>query len=283
MAVIGLVGLPGSPGVTTTGLAIQRAWPVEEDRRVLFAECDPDGGAVLAGALQGSLGADVGLRNLAVSLRGEQTLQEAFWRQLVRLSDDERASDGRHVLLPGLSMHTQAASLAPEWAQLAELFVGIDRMPQHAHDVLLDLGRNGAFGPSRVLAQRCDLVLLVVRGTLRSMSAAKGRIEVLKQVLQSDQSRPAPALGLLLVSEGSYGRREVEQELQTPVVASLPFRPSEAAVLSDGAPERGKFAKSALMKAAADAVTPVRQHVASRRKVLYSPVRQRLEEVRGAR
>ncbi|MFI7008856.1 hypothetical protein [Streptomyces sp. NPDC050145] len=283
MAVVALVGLPGSPGVTTTGLALQRSWPAEEDRRVLFAECDPDGGSVLAGALQGHLAADVGLRNLAVSLRGDQSLQDAFWRQLVRLSDDTQANDGRHVLLPGLSVHTQAASLVPEWAQLAELFVGIDRMPQHAHDVLIDLGRSGAFGPSRVLAQRADLVLMVVRGTLRSMSAAKGRIGVLKQVLQGDQSRPAPALGLLLVGEGSYGRREVEQELEAPVVAVLPYRPAEAAVLSDGAAERAKFAKSPLLKAAADAVTPIRQHVASRRKVLYSPVRQRLEEVRRAR
>lgn len=52
MAVIALAGLPGAPGVTTTALALQRSWPLEGDRRMLVAECDPDGGAVLSGALQ---------------------------------------------------------------------------------------------------------------------------------------------------------------------------------------------------------------------------------------
>ncbi|GAA2349555.1 ParA family protein [Streptomyces kunmingensis] len=282
MAVLALAGLPGAPGATTAALALQRVWPVEGDRRVLLAECDPDGGAVLAGALEGRLGADVGLRNLAVSLRGDQTLQGAFWRQLVRLSDDGGHDDGRHVLLPGLPSPNAAAALAPEWAQLAELFVAIDRMPQHAHDVIIDLGRNGAYGPTRLLAQRADLVLLVVRGTLRALSAAQSRIGMLHQVLEADQNRPSPALGVLLITEGSYGRREVEQQLKMPVVATLPYRPAEAAVLSDGAPGR-KFAKSPLLKAAKDAVTPIRQQVAGRRRLLYSPVQQRLEEVRRAR
>ncbi|MEU5060051.1 MULTISPECIES: hypothetical protein [unclassified Streptomyces] len=283
MAVIALAGLPGAPGVTTTALALQRSWPLEGDRRMLVAECDPDGGAVLSGALQGSLAADVSLRNLSVSLRGEQSLRDAFWTQLVRLSDDSGHSDGRHVLLPGLTEPSQAASLAPEWSQLAELFVGIDRMPTHAHDVIVDLGRNGAYGPSRVLAQRADLVLLVVRGTLRSVNAAKGRIAMLRHVLESDQGRPAPSLAVLLVTEGAYGQREVEDQLETRVIATLPHRPVEAAVLSDGAPQDRKFAKSALMKAARDACTPLRQQVASRRSRLYSPTQQRLAEVRGAR
>ncbi|MFI0242576.1 MinD/ParA family protein [Streptomyces sp. NPDC016845] len=282
MAVVAVVGLPGAPGATTSALALQRRWPVEGDRRVLLAECDPDGGSILAGALEGRLQVDVGLRHLAVSLRGEQSLQEAFWKQLVRLSDDSAPGEGRQVLLPGLTSLSEAAALAPEWPRLAELLVAIDRMPQHAHDVLIDLGRNGAFGPSRVLVQRADLVLLVVRGTVRSVSAATGRLPVLRQVLEGDQSSPAPAVGVLLVDEGVYGRREIEQQLGVPVVAVLPYRPVEAAVLSDGAVER-KFAKSPLMQAAADAVTSIRQHVAGRRTRLYSPVRQRLEEVRRAR
>ncbi|MYT68336.1 MULTISPECIES: hypothetical protein [unclassified Streptomyces] len=282
MAVIAMVGLPGAPGATTSALALHRNWPVDGDRWVLLAECDPDGGAILAGALEGRLQVDVGLRHLAVSLRGDQSLQDAFWKQLVRLSDDSSPGERRQMLLPGLTAMSEAAALAPEWPQLAELLVAIDRMPRNAHEVIIDLGRNGAYGPSRVLAQRADLVLLVVRGTVRSVSAATGRLPMLRQALEGDQNRPAPALGLLLIDEGPYGRREVEQQLETPVVAVLPYRPAEAAVLSDGAPE-GKFAKTPLMKAAAGAITPIRQHVATRRKVLYSPVQQRLEEVRRAR
>ncbi|WP_308284830.1 hypothetical protein [Streptomyces longispororuber] len=250
---------------------------------MLLAECDPDGGAVLSGALQGSLAADVSLRNLAVSLRGEQPLRDAFWTQLVRLSDDHGHGDGRHVLLPGLTEPSQAASLAPEWAQLAELFVVIDRMPADAHDVLVDLGRSGAYGPSRVLAQRADLVLLVVRGTLRSVNAAQARAGMLRQVVESDPDRPTPALGILLIAEGTYGQREVEEALQTRVVATLPYRPGEAAVLSDGAPQDRRFVRGSLLRAAREACTPIRQQVASRRQRLYSPMQQRLAEVRRAR
>ncbi len=52
MAVIALAGSARAPGVTTSALALLRSWPLEGDRRMLLAECDPDGGAVLSGALR---------------------------------------------------------------------------------------------------------------------------------------------------------------------------------------------------------------------------------------
>ncbi|WP_372350933.1 hypothetical protein [Streptomyces sp. KL116D] len=156
-------------------------------------------------------------------------------------------------------------------------------MPTLAHDVIVDLGRSGAYGPSRVLAQRADLVLLVVRGTLRSVNAARGRIGMLRQVLRVIRSSHA-ALGILLIAEGTYGHREVEEALETRVVATLPCRPGEAAVLSDGAPQDRRFTKGPLLRAAREARTPIRQQAASRRQRLYlSPMQQRLAEVRRAR
>ncbi|MEV6332849.1 hypothetical protein [Streptomyces sp. NPDC051909] len=68
----------------------------------------------------------------------------------------------------------------------------------------------------------------------------------------------------------------VESELGVRVVATLPYRLEDAAVLSDGAPEGGKFMTSKLMVAARDATTPIRQHVATRRARLASPLQQRL-------
>ncbi|MGW2232351.1 hypothetical protein ACWCRG_43855, partial [Streptomyces formicae] len=102
MPVIALAGLPGAPGVTSTALALLRMWPLEQGRRVVLAECCPDGGAVLAGALQGRMAADRSLRNLAASHR-EQPLQDAFWTQLVSVSDDEHRNDRTRMLLPGLT------------------------------------------------------------------------------------------------------------------------------------------------------------------------------------
>ncbi|NEB78980.1 hypothetical protein G3I40_27725 [Streptomyces sp. SID14478] len=283
MAVIALAGLPGAPGVTTTALALLQSWPLEDDRRTLLAECDPDGGAVLAGALQSSLRADIGLRNLAVSRRGEQPLPQAFWTQLVRLGGDDGAASERHVLLPGLPDPSLAPSLKPEWPALADLFVGIDRLSTHPHDVLIDLGRSGVYGPTRVLAQRADLVLLVMRGTLRSLHAAKSRVPMVQAALEDGHGGPSPSLGILLITQGSYGKREVESELETRVITTLPYRPEEAAVLSDGAPEPRKFARSPLMKAAREACPPLQQLVLMRRSRLRSPMQQRLAEVRRAR
>ncbi|MGW8767856.1 hypothetical protein ACWGN5_35830 [Streptomyces sp. NPDC055815] len=272
MAVIALTGLPGAPGVTSTALALLRTWPLEEGRRLVLAECDPDGGAVLAGALQGQIQADRGLRNLALSSR-TQDLVTAFWPQLIALENDEKRSERNRLLLPGLTSPDQAPSLTPVWGQLADLFAGIE---EHGHDVLVDLGRSGAFGQAGVLALRADTVLLVLRGTVRSVHAAATRIQTLRTMLDGDSGRGSGALGLVLIRQGSYGPREVEAELGVRVVATLPYRPEEAAVLSDGAPEGSRFMTSKLMNAARDATTPIRQHVATRRARLTSPLQQRL-------
>ncbi len=42
-------------------------------------------------------------------------------------------------------------------------------------------------------------------------------------------------VGLIVIDEGPYPAGEVQRVLQVPVVATLPFAPKEAKVLSDGA------------------------------------------------
>ncbi|MFI8515379.1 hypothetical protein ACIGHB_30045 [Streptomyces sp. NPDC085460] len=272
MAVIALTGLPGAPGATSTALALLRTWPLEEGRRMVLAECDPDGGAILAGALRGDAPADRGLRNLTLSSRTED-LVTAFWPQLMAVENDEKRNERKRFLLPGLTSPDQAPGLAPVWSSLADLFAGIGR---HEHDVLVDLGRSGAYGPSGILALRADAVLLVMRGTIRSFHAAATRIKTLRAHLDGESGRGSGALGLILIRQGPYGPREAEAELGVRVVATLPYRPDEAAVLSDGAPENAKFMRSKLMSAALDATTPIRQHVATRQARLTSPLHQRL-------
>ncbi|MGW6557618.1 hypothetical protein [Streptomyces hydrogenans] len=272
MTVIALAGLPGAPGVTTTTLALLRTWPMESGRRMVLAECDPDGGAILAGALRGAVTADRGLRNLTLSSR-PQDLVDAFWPQLLALDDGGNHGERNRLLLPGLTSPDQAPGLGPVWSELADLFAGIEKS---GHDVLVDLGRSGAYGPSGVLALRADAVLLVVRGTLRGVHAAATRIKTLRAQLDGEFGRGSGALGLILISQGPYGAREAEAELGVRVVATLPYRPDEAAVLSDGAPENSKFMRSKLMSAALDATTPIRQHIATRRARLTSPLKQRL-------
>ncbi|MFH9826397.1 hypothetical protein [Streptomyces bobili] len=256
MAVIALAGCSGAPGVTTTALALLLSWPLEPGRRMILAECDPDGSAVLHGLLQGTLGDRYGLRNLSVAAR-QGELGDAFFRQLIDLSSDERKKESSRdrLLLPGITDPAQAASLGSVWKALGVIFRGIEA--EHGHDVLIDLGRRGAFGPSGVLADPADAVFVVVRNTLRCLQAAEGRVRALEERVGD--------VGVLVVNEGPYPAGEVQRVLQVPVVATLPYVPKDARVLSDGAEQPRHFTKSPLMKAARTATTLLVQRAALRR------------------
>ncbi|MEU0899826.1 hypothetical protein [Streptomyces massasporeus] len=256
MAVIALAGCSGAPGVTTSALALLLSWPLDPSRRMILAECDPDGGAVLHGLLQGTLGDRYGLRNLSVAARKNE-FSDAFWRQLIDLSseDGRKESPRDRLLLPGITDPAQAASLGSVWKILAQMFRGIDA--QTNHDVLIDLGRRGAYGPSGILAEQADAVFVVVRNTLRCLQAAEGRVRTLEERVGD--------VSVLMIDEGPYPAGEVQRVLQVPVVATLPYAPKDARVLSDGAEQPRHFTKSPLMKAARTATTLVIQRAAMRR------------------
>ncbi|MFD8725464.1 hypothetical protein ACFV2H_47890 [Streptomyces sp. NPDC059629] len=256
MAVIALAGCSGAPGVTTSALALLLSWPLEAERRMILAECDPDGGAVLHGLLQGTLGDRYGLRNLSVAARKNE-FSEAFWRQLIDLSSDDGKNEAPHdrLLLPGITDPAQAASLGQVWKMLALMFRGIET--DHGHDVLIDLGRRGAYGPSGVLAEQADATVVVVRNTLRCLQAAEARVRALEERVGD--------VSVLMINEGPYPAGEVQRVLQVPVVATLPYAPKDARVLSDGVEQPLHFTRSPLMKAARAGSTALVQRAALRR------------------
>ncbi|MFJ8042028.1 hypothetical protein ACIRBX_16155 [Kitasatospora sp. NPDC096147] len=261
MAVIALVGGPGAPGVTTGALALLLSWPLHPGRRVLLVECDPDGGAVLAGALEGRVEAVYGLRNLAVADR-RGLLGQAIWDQLVDISPD---GTGERLLLPGLTDPAQAPGLAYTWEPLVEALHALE--PQ-GYDVLLDLGRSGAYGPGAVLARRADAVVVTVRSTLRGLSSARPRLNALREDLTSAGSGP-DALGVLLVAEGPYPAAEIAREFGVPVLGVLPHAPRTARLLSDGGDTGDRrFVRSELMRTARSAADQIQLLVRRRRQSL---------------
>ncbi|MEV7771253.1 hypothetical protein [Kitasatospora sp. NPDC086791] len=261
MAVIAVVGGPGAPGATTTALALLLAWPLQPGRRIVLVEADPDGGAVLAGALEGRVEAVYGLRNLAVADR-RGLLAQTIWEQLIDLSPE---GDAVRLLLPGLTDPTQAPGLAYTWEPLAELLHGIE---QQGYDVIVDLGRSGATGASAVLARRADVVAVTVRTTLRGLSSVRPRLSALAEDLAS-AGTGTDALGLLLVAEGPYARAEVTRELGLPVLGVLPHATRTAKVLSDGGDTTDRrFVRSELMRTARSAADEVQLLVRRRRQRL---------------
>ncbi|MFJ8433172.1 hypothetical protein ACIQ9P_17920 [Kitasatospora sp. NPDC094019] len=261
MAVIAVVGAPGAPGATTTALALLLAWPLQPGRRILLVECDPDGGAVLAGALEGRVEAVYGLRNLAVADR-RGLLGQALWEQLIDLSPEGNAE---RLLLPGLTDPTQAPGLAYTWEPLMEVLHGLE---SQGYDVILDLGRSGATGTSAVLARRADVVAAAVRTTLRGLSAARPRLGTLAEDLAT-AGTGADALGLLLIAEGPYSGAEVSKEFGLPVLGLLPHARRTARVLSDGGDVTDRrFVRSELMRTARSAADGIQLAVRRRRQRL---------------
>ena len=258
MAVIAIVGGPGAPGATTTALALLLSWPLPPERKVLLVECDPDGGAALAGALEGRVEAVYGLRNLAVADR-RGLLADSLWDQLVDISP---GGNGERLLLPGLTDPAQAAGLAYTWEPLVE---ALHALEPRGYDVLLDLGRSGALGPGAVLARRADAVVATVRSTLRGLSSARPRLAALREDLES-AGTGADALGLLLIAEGPYPAADVTRELGLPVLGELPHAVRTAHVLSDGGDSTDRrFVRSELMRTARTAADRIQELVQRRR------------------
>jgi hypothetical protein len=226
-----LVSAGGSPGVTTTALALALAWPSQ----VIVAECDPSGGDVLAGLFAGHVAGNSGLLSLAMEAgRGDEAAAAALWRELIEL-DNERS----RLLLAGISDPRQAAGIAPSWPALAATLAAVPA------DVIADCGRVDVAPATAPVLTAASLIVLVLRPSLRQVSKARQRIELLTDILGSTQR-----LVVLLVGEGSHSSREIAKVLEVPVAGLLPHDLKTASVLSDGAGSRRALATRPLVRAA---------------------------------
>jgi hypothetical protein len=235
-----LVSAGGSPGVTTAALALSLGWPGQ----VILAECDPSGGDILAGLFAGHMPARSGLLTLAIEAgQNPDAAAAALWPQLIEL-DDER---GR-LLLAGISDPRQSTALAPVWPVLAATLAA------QPADVIADCGRLDAGGSPQPVLAAAGLVVLVLRPTLRQVSKARARIEMLTQMLGG-----SGRVTLLLIGEGTYPSREVSRALGVPVAGSLPYDAKAASVLSDGVGSRRGLQARPLIRAAGPAGRALRE------------------------
>ena len=237
MSLYALVSPGGAAGVTTTALALALTWP----QPVILAECDPAGGDILAGLFAGHLPAPRGLLGLAFEAgRGSAAISTEPGGHLAPLD-----GSGSRMFLAGLSDPRQAPGLAPAWPAIART------LARQACDVIADCGRldAGDGQPTSVLAE-ADVVVMVIRASLRQVAAARPRIEMLLQL----RGGPGPGrLGLLLVGDKAHGAGEIARTLGVPVLASLPSDARTAAVLSDGVGRRSSLSDRSLMRAARSA------------------------------
>ncbi|MFD9685231.1 hypothetical protein ACFXPX_05020 [Kitasatospora sp. NPDC059146] len=254
-----------SCGVTTTALALALASP----KRTLLAECDPSGGTIRTGYLQGQqTTAAIGLHRLATAQR-DGTLAEVFEQHLVPLD-----RDGHRLLLPGLTDPTQSPSLAGTWEPLHRL---LRVMEEDGYDVLVDAGRavvesatglSDTYSPAPLL-RRADLLLLLVRADTSSVAAAAPVIRVLREDLDR-RGAGAGSLRLVVVEDGPLKAGQIAAALGVPVVATVPHDPATAAALGSGGTVRGRFDLAPLVRGARSAHEQLTLD-ATRRRVQLAP------------
>jgi hypothetical protein len=254
MAVIALTSAKGSPGASTAALAFCLAWK----SRTILAECDPAGGDLLSGYLgRLTLPADRGLLQLTMADTRDNLAGE-FWGQLVDLD----APHHRRLALPGITSPGQAATLRPTWPRLAAYFAGLE-YTDPSYDVIADCGRLVPSDAPWPLFQRSDLILMTIRPvSLRNVAPVWPALgELRRDLIEAGVS--LSRLGLLLIGGGGYGRRDIEERLQCPVVAELPFDTRTATALTDGRRLKGS---RDLLRHAASAEATIRTTISALRR-----------------
>jgi hypothetical protein len=237
MALYCLISPGGSPGVTTTALALALRWPQE----VVLAECDPAGQRVLPGFLAERLHSSPGPGLLGLAMALDQRDTNAQGAARVEDFTLPLNGRGRAWLLPGIRDPRHARQL--DWPLLADAFVRSGTAS--GVDVIADLGRAGGSDTPVELLRRADVVVVVLGRSLAQVYAAHPRLEAL-QTIRADRTR----VGLCVVDSGRYSTAEICKALfGLPVLAELPHAPSDARVLSDGEPQRLSFRTSLLMRA----------------------------------
>jgi hypothetical protein len=194
----------GSPGVTTSLLALALTWP----REALFVEADPAGGDIRAGLLQAQTPPGRDLLGLALaSRRGDPDAAE----HAIALHDD------RLWVVPGLTDPAQREAVLPVWPRVVSALMATRR------DVLVDAGR---LDSPAVLVPAAEpaVVLLAVAPTLAGVDRA----------YPASTGPGVARIGLLVVGDGPYPAGELAKALDTSVLGVLPADPGAARTLASG-------------------------------------------------
>lgn len=227
MSVLCLVSAHGSPGVTTTALALAATWP--EHRRCLLVEADLCGGVISA---RYGVGDTPGVASLAAAARRGGVSDELVWEHVQRLPG------GLQVLVGPPSPDESHAVLRDIAGELARWAAA---QPDVA--VIVDGGRITGRAPSIDPLLRTSAVLVVTRPILEQLRPAGIRVEAL-QTAGLDAS-------VLLVGDQPYGPTEVASSLHCPVAATIAWDPKTAAVLSGAPGAMRDLRRSPLIRSAA--------------------------------
>jgi hypothetical protein len=251
MALIALAADKGSPGVTTTAVALAAVWP----RRALLAEADPAGGDLVyrsAAAHGGVLDPNTGLLSLAATAR-RGLAAEQLW-------DHAQPLSGGLEVLVGLGSSEQAAGLTGLWPTLGRAFAGLAESPNGAADVIADCGRVSSDSPTHELFTQAALLLLVSRTEPEHLARVRDRAAALSAKLHGAHRGAGalgyPPIGVLLIVDpgqsakvaGQVNEMLIASQVSARVVGTIAYDPAGAEQLAGR--RRGRLDKSLLIRSA---------------------------------
>lgn len=227
MSLFCLASAHGSPGVTTTVLAMAAVWP--DARRLVVIEADQSGGVLAARfGLHDAPGlvdlAGVGTRSLDLD---------------AVLSYCQALPGGLPCLLGPASPEAAGAALADlvdslaAWATTAEV------------DVIVDCGRTRPDDVTTALMQAADQTWVVVRPTLEQLRPSVGLVAAL--------GRYGVSAPLLLVGDRPYGHLDVSRHFGVEVSGVIAHEPAAAEALTTGGSNRA-LSRSRLVRSAGSLV-----------------------------
>ncbi|NJQ04645.1 hypothetical protein [Streptomyces lonarensis] len=262
MALIAVAADKGSPGATTTAVALAALWP----RRALLAEVDPAGGDLVYRSAREDgrpLDPGTGLLSLAATAR-RGIAAEQLW------DHSQRVSGGLDVIV-GLTSSDQGTGVSGQFGALGKAFAELARSPHEeaAADVVADCGRLGPDSPALALLPHAAVVLLVTRTQPENLAHTRERALALSARLHGQHRGAAqhgrPPIGLLLVTDPSQGGRIAGQvnEMLTAAgsgtrVAGLVAEDAAGADQLAGR-RRGRVDKSLLVRSARKVVADLHQ------------------------
>ncbi len=208
MGLVAFASAKGSPGVTTTALAMGALWP----RPVIVAECDASGADIplrMENAAGGVLDPDRGLLSLAAA--GRKGL-----RSDLVLAHTQRVIGGLDVLV-GPRIPEQAAGMTNFWPLLG---AALDALP--GWDVLADCGRIGSTTPQTSVLRAARLLVLVCTAEPASVVHLRERLTALAGVL--DPASPVGTPIAVVVVAEPKARDAVAQVRETLQRTEVPLR-----------------------------------------------------------
>lgn len=238
---ISLASVKGSPGVTSTALALAAVWP----RPVVLLEADPSGGDLAYRCTTvhcGPVAANQGLLQLAAAVRGG--LPGAG----VVVDEAQLLACGVN-LVQGVTRAGQARAFAGLWPTIASACVDAEV------DVIADLGRLDRTSPVMPLAEHSTYLLTVAAATLESVMHLREDVQDLMGTLA--RAGAIPVCPVLVGPDARAGRdrADLDSLLDDAGIAarptlSLPNDPKALARLEQGESPSGRLGRTLLMRGA---------------------------------